>query len=169
MIIIIWFLVQKEPGPSGFAWGTQCISSVVRGGPSPPALNYHHHYLLPHTRTSEDQDFLSHGCAGWPSAIKQPKNGTQGREVTSRPCLVVSTALRGKQESEVPPHLARLPFLPLDHQDPGIQDFLMSLNSMLISRKLCLCSCSSLSGRLYPHFSKWLTFSPRGFFWNPNF
>lgn len=56
---------------------------------------------------------------------------------------MVSTALRGNRESEVPPHLAHLPFLPLGRPDPGIRDFLMSLNSMLISTK-CLCSCSSL-------------------------
>ena len=39
----------------------------------------HHHYLLPHTHTSEDQDFPSHGCAGWPSAIKQPKKWNTGK------------------------------------------------------------------------------------------
>lgn len=43
---IISSLVQKEPGPSGFARGTQYISSAVWRGPSPPTLNYHHHYLL---------------------------------------------------------------------------------------------------------------------------
>ena len=85
-------------------------------------------------------------AAGWLSAVKSPKNGTQEREATSPPRLMVSPALGGKRESEAPSHLARLaclPFLPLARQDPGIRDFPVSLNSMLISTKR-LCSCSSL-------------------------
>lgn len=75
---------------------------------------------------------------------------------------MVSTALRGNRESEYT-CFSPSTFSPLGSsrsRHTGLPDVFKLYAHF---HKMSLFFFLSLSGRLYPHISKWLTFSPRGF------